>query len=369
MNNYGNQGKLPPNKIARYVNNSSIFLTGSLTNISPDQTMVGYPLVDEEIFIYDFIEDKIYLVSEQRTLEEFSDDRGLYMRVRNPLWRKFYRSVEGLDIWGFVFMCPKFGNTQRFKVYSVYNKIVVCDLLGKDGGFKDPYESRGIMAEFLSPDLFDLLPFEIFSFREIGTFYSKEKDLVSWGEPLSQNGLIVRPMKSDDPPYYILYDPFCVWQPPKYLEEMDLLEMSGDIQDIAAVIDSLSSTMNWDLIEGTIPVDRRGDLDWITSILFDKLYFQDLYYTISKALWLEDDREDPLGVELRGRSASEVLVDFRLLKRELRKRIREKLMLDGDDSRRNLLQDSPPTDLIDSSEEPNHNLISDIFENFPEEDE
>ena len=335
---------------------SDIIISGDLESIEAQTLVVALPLLDGDLFFYDLSSSKILMIREQKVLERFEDNRGLYHRVHSSRNTVFLEYMKNNQVGGLVMVCPSYRDRTPITVLSAYNQIYILDLVNTSGSFIDVHESRGLIyiaeaekSEFLT------LPVEIIQKDQIKKLYDSSPETTKWSGSKTFNGLLIRVFEPDTDrvPFYVTYDPFAQWSSPRYLEDPELTELAPPIDDVAGMIEYSLNRLDWDPIFSLLPVHKRADVNWIASVIFEKIYHNDLYYGLSRQLWTQPNEE----YSLNGNSNKYVSIDFFRLKEELRRQITRRLGLDVRTERISL-SSSPELQLLEAPNEGDQDLDS-----------
>lgn len=274
-----------------------------------------YPQFGSDLWIYFFHNNSIFSVREKEYITQFSDDRGLFSRLKEifPIDIRVTLMAQGLN--GVTFSCPQ--NIKQFYNTPIANRLTLYDGIG-DHSFLDGATFRAKMFTYLDKKYHDhiLIP-NVCLTHKLDELFTEDSILQTASGYL---GFVAR--KTDNTLIYLFEDPFATVHEPKYLSNLEITEISPSCERIEDLIDLTLRTVNWELVKTQIPHFESGKYKWITSIMMDQFYFDILYYSLSKRLWLEEEISDDV---LQGVEEEPLLVDFVEIKRRLRAAIREKI--------------------------------------------
>jgi len=278
------------------------------------------PQLGNDIWLYLFHNDVIKSIKTGEIITSFNDDRGLYPRIREILSVDVRITLMAQGLIGLTFVCPS--NTKQFYNSPFANKIFFYDGL-EENKFLDCATFRAKMFTYIERKYHEriLIPV-VCNVSQIDSLFVGEESILRTNKEYL--GFVGRSLNDDLT--YLLEDPYANIHEPKYITEIELTEIAPDYDRIEDLIEHAIQTINWELLKTQIPYRDDGKYQWVTSILMDQFYFDVLYYSISKKLWLSDRKADQI---LQGVDEESVIVDFSQIKKLLRAAIRVRLGSEG----------------------------------------
>jgi len=280
-----------------------------------DSGIIAYPRFGEEIWLFSFITAKIFSVQQGTFLSRIEDDRGLYQRIGEifPVDLRITLSAQGVEC--IIFTCPP--NVGFFSNTSWANTVMIYDGL-EESRFVDPYIFRAKLFTYLDRKWGSNIVQPTFCMIDkIDSLYLE--DSITDTEK-GHLGIVARPDNHNL--LYLLEDPYANLHEPKYLNKLEITQISPPLEYLDDLLDNILSNMNWEIIKTKLPTAEDGGCNWLASIVMDNFYFDGLYYIVAKRLWLEERKT----VEaLQGVDEEHLIINFSEIKNKIRTSVMRKL--------------------------------------------
>lgn len=271
----------------------------------------------QDLYLYTLVNGSIFSLRKQKYIPPAEDDRGLSDRLQNIFDKDTKLILMGQGLVGITFCCAEYSG--RFKDAITVNKVLIYDGLTEDG-FMDESIFRAKIFTYLKFFSSRLVSGEFVHRLETTELYHPESVLYAGSG--DYYGLVAR--KCIDGEFgYLFEDAFGNMSEPKYVADIELTELSPSLNRIEDLIEQALATVNWDLVQTSFPHKESGKYKWITSLMFDQFYFDILYYSIAKRVFLGEQNNTLEAIQ--GTAEEPVLVDFASVRRMLYQAIKKKM--------------------------------------------
>lgn len=281
--------------------------TSPLVSISPSNNIEGnscvfIPVVPGDIWLYKISRCRITDPTGSYELTDEEDDRGLYHRCIG-----LHGDGDDCRIFGVeyvLFSCPPYQQEAPY----VSNKLIVYDVYDSKGMMMPPYVAERFVQDRKSSAI--PAPRDSIRVSSLDKLYETDNPNLTWGGGEFKRPILVRSVNTGRPVYRLI-DPFLQWSPPRYLFMMDeLLDLPDDTENFASL---LVDNFNWEYFDqvykaGSLVPDR---VDQIAAAMFDVLYDEQIYTSISKKLWVDSKMtEAEQDIRVMDRLPKSVIVNF-----------------------------------------------------------
>ena len=243
------------------------------SNIINHSKVVIRPMVPGELWVLNIHSGIIYSGITHNKLTNIDDDQGLYFRCRDILNNfSFLEYIKKFNVLYILFGCAKY----QSEAPECSNNIYVYDLLTEHSPINTHLCNK-------SCELFSLYqpPYKVCNKKSLEFLFEKEDPILfQWGSKFPRP-LIVREFDSEKS-IYTISDKFLQWSPPRFWHELESVDkIPIHTEDW---ISELLLSFHWDYFKQAIH-KHNVSVDQIAASIFEILYNDYIYFSISKRLW------------------------------------------------------------------------------------